>query len=175
MKRRDNGLSIPTFAEALHALPEGVVMAIDLKDPRAASATMDEIVAQGAEQRVLLWAQSMDAVREFGAAIPDVERALLRDTRAGAATRKFLRDAERCGADALSAHWDRITPAFVTEAHERGLKVYAMAQNAESQWEKLEAGLDGLVTNWAEEALAATDALPGSNPGRPTKDPTRSR
>lgn len=154
-KRRDNGLQIPTFEEALRALPEGVVMAIDLKDPKAGPATVAEVVRQGAEERVLLWAQSMDAVRHFSEAMPKVERALLRKTRAGAPTKRFLEDAKACNADAVSAHWDRVTPKFVAEARDRGLKVYAMAQNAESQAEKLEMGLDGVVTNWPEEALAA--------------------
>jgi glycerophosphoryl diester phosphodiesterase len=162
-KRRDNGLRIPTFAESLEALPEGVLIAIDLKDPRAAEVTIEEIKRQGAEDRVLLWAQSMKAVKYFAKALPNVERALLRDTRAGKPTRQFLEDAKRCNADAVSAHWDRITPKFVTTAHNRGLKVYAMAQNAESQAEKIAMGLNGVVTNWPEEALASINGQPESS------------
>ena len=163
LRRRDDGRRIPTFAEALEALPEGVVMAIDVKDPRAARPAIAEIRRQGAEERVLLWAQSMAAVRVFGRELPEVERALLRDTRAGAATRRFLADAGRCGADAISAHWDRITPEFVAGAHERDLKVYAMARDARSQAAGVAAGLDGVVTDWPEEALGAVRGRPASS------------
>lgn len=154
LRRRDNGLLIPTFEEALNALPTGVMMAVDTKDPKAAPAVTELVRRMGFEDRVLLWAQSMAAVRHFAEALPDVERALLRDTRGEAATRRFVDDAQRCGADAISVHWDRISPQFVAEAQGRGFKVYAMAQNEESQASKLAAGLDGIVTNWPEEALA---------------------
>ena len=163
ISRRDNGLQIPTFAESLKALPDNVLMAIDLKDSRATKVTVDEITRQGAEGRVLLWAQSMEAVKYFAETMPNIERALLRDTRAGAATDKFLRDAEECNANAISAHWDRVTPEFVGEVHSRGLKLYAMAQNAETQAEKLAMGLDGIVTNWPEEALESINAQQGSS------------
>lgn len=154
MRRRDNGLQIPTFAEALAALPDGVTVAIDLKDPRAALPTIAEIRSQSAEDRVLLWAQSKAAVRVFARELPNTERALLRDTWTDGATRRFLEDAEATQAHAVSAHWNRITPEFIADAKGRGLKVYAMAQNAESQASRIEAGLDGVVTNWPGEALA---------------------
>jgi hypothetical protein len=41
----------------------------------------------------------------------------------------------------------------VAECHSRGLTVYAMARDAASQAEKLECGIDGVVTDWPEEAL----------------------
>ncbi len=157
MRRRDNGLQIPTFEEALAALPGGAAMAIDTKDPQAAPAIAELVRRMGLEDRALLWARSMDAVRRFGEVLPGAERALLRDTRTSRATRRFLDDAGRCGAQAVSAHWDRVSEAFVADAHERGLKVYAMARNAESQASKLAASLDGVVTNWPEEALAVRD------------------
>ena len=154
MKRRDDGLQIPTFSEALAALPLGVIMAIDVKDPDAALPAIEEVRRQNAERRVLLWAQSMDAVKTFARKLPQVERALLRDTWSEQETQGFLEDAGHCDANAISAHWDVITPEFVQEAKSRGLMVYAMAQNVETQAEKIAAGLDGVVTDWPEEALA---------------------
>jgi glycerophosphoryl diester phosphodiesterase len=145
---------IPTFAEALEALPKGVFMAIDTKDTHAAGAVVQEVRRQGAEGRVELWAQSMEAVRVYARELPEVPRALLRDTRAGAATRRFLDDAIEIEAHAISAHWDRITPPFVAMAHDMGLQVYAMAQDPGSQRAKIVAGLDAVVTDWPEEALA---------------------
>ena len=154
MRRRDDGLQIPTFEEALAALPEGVVMAIDVKEDRAAPVVTTVVRRLGVEDRVLLWVRSTACVRHFGEALPGVERALLRDTRTVAGTQRLLEDAEQSGADGISAHWDRISPEFVADAHGRGLKVFAMAQDVESQASKLAAGLDGIVTDWPEEALA---------------------
>jgi glycerophosphoryl diester phosphodiesterase len=155
IKRRDDGLQIPTFAESLEALPQGVLMVIDLKDPRAAMAVIQEVRRQGAEDRVLLWAQSKAAVSLFARELPHVERALLRNTWTARATRRYVEDAMGCNADAISPRWAWITPEFVADAHKRGLKVFAMAQDAESQASRLAAGLDGVVTNWPEQAFAA--------------------
>jgi len=153
MRRRDDGLQIPTFEEALATLPDGVVMAVDVKEDRAASAVI-ALVRDRFEDRVLLWTRTPSTVSRFADELPHVERALLRDTRTDSPKRRLLDDAERSGADAVSAHWDRISPAFVEEAHARGLKVFAMALDAKSQASKLAAGLDGIVTDWPEEALA---------------------
>ncbi len=155
MKRRDNGLQIPTLAEALSALPSGVVMAIDVKEAQAAMPTIAEVRRQGAEERVLLWGKSEATVSMFARELPRAERALLRNTWSARGTRRFLEDAERCDAHAISAHWNRITPELVADAHGRGLKVYAMARDADSQASRLAIGLDGVVTNWPEQALAA--------------------
>lgn len=158
--RRDSGEPITTFAAALGALPDGVLMAVEVKEARAVKAVIAEVRRQAAQNRVLLWARSMTAVREFAAAEPEIERALLRDTWTRWGTRRFVADAERCRADAISARWGVVNPAFVAGARERGLKVYAMATDAESQREKIAAGLDGVVTNWPEEALAAVRGEP---------------
>lgn len=158
--RRDSGQPIATFADALESLPAGVFMAIDLKDAKAARATIDEVRRQKAQSRVLLWAKSSAAVRQFATDEPGIERALLRDTWLARSTRRFLDDAVACGATAVSARWGVIEPVFVAEAQARGLKVYAMARDAESQPAKLAAGLDGVVTNWPEEALEAVRGGP---------------
>jgi glycerophosphoryl diester phosphodiesterase len=158
MRRRDNGLQVPTFAEALEALPAGVFMAIDVKEAAAAGASVDEVRRQAAEGRVELWAQSMDAVRTFARELPGVPRALLRDTKPGSQTRRFLQDALACHAHAVSVHWDRVSPAFAAIVHEMGLKLYAMAQDLDSQPARMAMGLDAVVTDWPDAALAALAA-----------------
>jgi glycerophosphoryl diester phosphodiesterase len=158
-RRRDNGLAIPTFGEALEALPPDVFMAIDVKEAAAAAPTIAEIRRQGAEGRVELWAQSMAAVRTFARELPDVPRALLRDTAPGRATRRFLDDAVACEAQAISAHWDRVSAGFAEMVHGRGLRLYAMAQDVATQPGKMAMGLDAVVTNWPEEALGRRPAM----------------
>jgi glycerophosphoryl diester phosphodiesterase len=151
--RRDDGLQIPTFEEALNALPTGVMMTIDVKEDRAASAVIDLVRGQY-EDRVWLWTRTPSISSRFREALPDVARALLRDVNSPEAARQLIEDAVHSGANMISPPWDQITRDFVADAQGRGLKVVAMAENAESQASKLAAGLDGIVTNWPEEALA---------------------
>jgi glycerophosphoryl diester phosphodiesterase len=47
----------------------------------------------------------------------------------------------------------------VDEAHRRGLKVYSLSRDTESIAAKLALGLDGIITDWPQEARAA---LPSS-------------
>ena len=155
IERRDDGLQIPTFAEALSALPDRVVMAVEVKEFGAVMPAIAEIQRQGAEGRVLMWGRCVQAVRLFARELPDTERALLHDTWTARGNSRFLEDAAKCDADAISAHWNRITPGFVDEAHARGLKVYSKAKDIGSQSSRLAAGLDGLVSDWPEEAIAA--------------------
>ena len=90
---------------------------------------------------------------------PEIESALLRNVRWAGRLRRFLDDALRFGAGGVSAHWQAITAAFVDEAHRRDLKVYSMSRDTESMAAKLALGLDGLVTDWPQQARAA---LPSS-------------
>jgi len=156
LRRAADGLPIPTLEEALQALPHDVAMVIDVKEARAARQVVP-LAAQLPPGRVRLWARSLSVLQLFARELPEVERALLRDTRRASAMPRYLEDAARCGAHAISPRWRLVTPELVADAHARGLKVFAMAENAESQAAKLAAGLDGVVTDWPEEARAAID------------------
>lgn len=153
LSRSDDGLPVPTLEGALHVLPAGVVMAIDVKEARAAPPIVG-LIEQRAEVRVQLWARSLSVLRYFGRTLPDVDRALLRDTRRASSMPRYVSDAARCGAHAISPRWGLISSELVADAHARGLKVYSMAEDAASQASRLAAGLDGLVTDWPEEARA---------------------
>ena len=99
------------------------------------------------------------AVRHTAGEAPEIESALLRNVRRAGRLHRFLDDALRFGAGAVSAHWQAITATFVDEAHRRRLKVYSMSRDTESMAAKLALGLDGIVTDWPQEARAA---LPSS-------------
>jgi glycerophosphoryl diester phosphodiesterase len=156
---RDSEEQVPTLAEALAALPPGLTMAIDIKHASAAAATLAEVRRQRLESRILLWSAHGKAVRYTAREAPEIESALLRDVRWAARLRRFLDDALRFGAGGVSAHWQAITATFVDEAHRRGLKVYSMCLDTESMAAKLALGLDGIITDWPQEARAA---LPSS-------------
>ncbi|OGO49731.1 MAG: hypothetical protein A2148_09820, partial [Chloroflexi bacterium RBG_16_68_14] len=116
---------VPTLAEALEALPEGLFMAVEVKDARAAPGTLRLVRQRQMEGRVLLWSYRERAVRLFAREAPEIETALLRDDTDPEGLRRFLEDATRFGARGISAHWAAITPQFVGEAHDRGLRVYS--------------------------------------------------
>ena len=142
---------IPTFAEVLGGLDDGLRIAIDVKDPAAADAVLDEIADQRAEAKVLFWAQSVGAVRRAVERAPEIETALLRDARHPGAITGLLDDATACGADAISAHWWSVGDRFAERARERGLVLYAWCKSPRIDPATL-GRLDGVVTDWPEIA-----------------------
>lgn len=151
---KGTGLPVPTFAEALAALPEGVGFAIDTKAPDAADAVVAELRNQGRLGDCLLWAQSEQAVRRYvelaGAEAPEV--ALLRDALTPADIDRFLADAQAFGATAISAHQDSVDEAFIARVHGLGIKVHCWFQDEATQRAKAHLPLDGIVTDWPVEA-----------------------
>jgi glycerophosphoryl diester phosphodiesterase len=151
---RSTGEPVPTFAEALAALPAGTGFAIDTKDPAAADAVVAELRRQGRLGDCLLWPQSERAVRRYvelaGGEAPEV--ALLRDALTPTDVDRFLDDAIAFGASAISAHQDSIDEAFLERAHGLGLRVHCWFQDQEVQRAKAHLPLDGIVTDWPVEA-----------------------
>jgi glycerophosphoryl diester phosphodiesterase len=148
---------IPTLRDALDtARDNGLQVAIDTKDPKAADAVLAAVGATGSQDRVLLWSQHMPVVRSYVRALPELESALLRDTFDPEGHDRLLADAAAIGAQAVSAHQDATTPAFIAAAAERGLAVYCWYQREELQEARLAqvaaSGLAGVVTDWPAEA-----------------------
>jgi glycerophosphoryl diester phosphodiesterase len=143
----------PTFAAALAAVLSHPTlgMAVDVKDPTAAEATVAAVDAARARGRVLLWSQHEPCVRHFAATCPDVEVALLRDTHSAASTQRMFDDAEAFGAQAVSIHWSMVQPDVLADAAGRGLLVYAWCKNQEAFANPCARDLRGLVTDWPAE------------------------
>jgi glycerophosphoryl diester phosphodiesterase len=160
---RRSGERVPTFAEAVAALPERMGFAIDTKDPDAADAVVDELRRQDKLDRSLLWAQSERAVRRYaeraGGEAPEV--ALLRDAFSPEEIDRFLRDALAFGASAISAHQDTVDEAFIDRAHGLGLRVHCWFQDLVTQARLARLPLDGIVTDWPVDARAR---IGGSGP-----------
>ncbi len=147
---------MPTFAEAVAALPEEMGFAIDTKAPDAAEAVVTELRRQGKLGRSLLWAQSEQAVRWYaehaGDEAPEV--ALLRDALTPAEIDRFLADAVAFGATAISAHQDTVDLAFIDRVHALGLRVHCWFQDQATQARLSTLPLDGIVTDWPVDARA---------------------
>jgi glycerophosphoryl diester phosphodiesterase len=156
--RGDDG-HVPTLAEALDALPDGLFMAIELKDASTAPSALRLIRERRLEGRILLWSYREQAIRYFAREAPEIEAGLLRDDTGPEGLRRFLDDAVRFGAKAISPHWDAVNHSFVAEAHDRGLRVYAMNRGLESVAKKVSAGLDGIVTDYPSEVRAILEGV----------------
>ena len=151
---------VPTLDQALDALPEGLILAIEIKDAGAAPSTLASIRARRLEARVLMWSYREAAVRYFARRAPEIEAALLRDDTDPEGLTRFLTDATEYGARAISVHWDAITPQFVGEAHDRNLRVFSMNRDLEMIAKRVAAGLDGIVTDHPREVRAVLESLP---------------
>ena len=159
---RGSGERVPTFAEAVAALPDGLGVAVDTKDPSAAEAVVAELRNQGRLGRALLWAQSERAVRWYAANAGGEagEVALLRDALTSEAIDRFLADAVAFGATAISAHQASVDEAFLARAHGMGLRVHCWFQDEATQATKAALPLDGIVTDWPVEARRLSAVRP---------------
>jgi glycerophosphoryl diester phosphodiesterase len=161
-KLRRSGEPVPTFAEAVAALPDGMGFAIDTKDPDATDAVVEELRRQGKLARSLLWAQSGRAVRRYVEIAADdaPEVALLRDALTPRDIDRFLADAVDFGATAVSAHQDSVDEIFIARVHDLGLKVHCWFQDLATQVRLAPLPLDGIVTDWPEDARRRTRPAP---------------
>jgi len=142
---------VPALAEALEMLPDGLGIAVEVKDASLAGPVLALIRRFKLEDRSMVLSYRESAVRHFARRAPEIETWLLRDDRDPEGLRRYLDLANRSNADAISTHWDAIGTDFVAEANQRGLKVYSMNRDLESVQEKARAGLAGVVTDYPRE------------------------
>jgi glycerophosphoryl diester phosphodiesterase len=141
----------PTLDQALDVLPDGLFIAIELKDARVAARCLRAVRERKLEARTLFWSYRERAIRYFAQQAPEIETSLLRDPTDPEGLALFLSDASAFGARGISAHWAAINRQFVGEAHSRKLKVYSWIRDLDLVERKVAAGLDGIVTNEPQE------------------------
>ena len=153
VRLRANGEALPLLADVLDQLPDGLGVAIDVKDASAAPAVLAVVRRHAVMDRVLLWSQKRRAVQYFAGAAPAMEVALLRDTSTPRQEERLLDDAVGWGARAaISVHQDAARPELCDRAAQRGLRTYTWFQDLESQTSRAWSGLAGVVTDWVGEA-----------------------
>lgn len=151
------GGPVPTLADILVQLPDMVAVAIDLKDPRAIRSVIDTIEIADAQKRVMVWCRRQSALKLAAKIVPEIKRALLRDTHDAESTARYLRDAADLGVHAVSLHERFTTPEAVNAGHLLGLSVYSWAQSERAHGPLLDTGIDGLVTDWPLAARRLID------------------
>jgi glycerophosphoryl diester phosphodiesterase len=153
LRRRDgSGAALPSLGQVLAALPTGLGLAIDVKDPAALDAVLATLQAwRGDRSRIAVWIRNPDAVARVGRELPGTARALLQNTSDELRTRGYLGDAAECDASEVSVHQDGIAPWVVEEAHRLGLRAYCWIIDMSRLPEALVAGVDGIVTDYPEQ------------------------
>src|SRR3990172_234553 len=72
---------VPSLAAALDALPDGLLIALEIKHASATASAIAEVRRRGLEGRALIWSPHAAAVRHAARAAPQIEPSLLRDAR----------------------------------------------------------------------------------------------
>jgi glycerophosphoryl diester phosphodiesterase len=145
LRERKSGAPIPSFAEVLDVLPEGLGLALDLKAPEALGPTVDLLEQRGVLERASLWVRDAAHVRKAATLAPGAERALLRNTFTPAKTSRYLQDAVDCGATAVSIHQRGLTYEAVDESLKRGLTTYCWVIEFGDLPRVIDTGVDGIV------------------------------
>ena len=102
--------------------------------------------------RIALWCRSPREIGQLDRPTGLAEIALLSNS---SDVDAYIAAAVACGADAVSLHPGALTLPAVTSAHARGLTVYAWIRSPNGHGTAVEAGVDGLVTDWVAAARAA--------------------
>jgi len=154
LRVRGDGSHPPRFSAAIDALPDGVKVAIDVKDGRSMAAAIHVLERSGRLDAAMLWSSHPAAVKVAAERAPGVQRAWLKNTETEEDAIAYCRDAADLGADAVSVMDVSLTPAVVDAGHDLGLVVYSWARTLEIQPTVIAAGPDGVVTDWVAQARA---------------------
>lgn len=157
--RLKNGQPVPSLGSCLDALPENLLLAVDVKTPWAIFALVRAIKQRYLEDRVLVWCTSALDVRYASRRLPHSETAYLNDVQTPDGKRAFVEKARSLGARAISAHWLAIDSGIVDDAHRHALQVYSYHSGYDLAADKLTAGLDGLITDFPVEARQAVASI----------------
>ncbi len=152
---RGHGLTIPTLAEVLAAVPEARLN-VELKqaEPSIAAPVCDLIRRHGLEARVLVASFHEQAMREFRQACPAVATAATQNEMIVfvALNYLFLADLYSPPFQAAQVPEERfnlpvVTASFVAAAHRRNVQVHVWTINETADMQRLLAlGVDGIMT-----------------------------
>lgn len=152
LRLRDSEETLPSFADILAVLPEGLDLAVDVKDGVAMAAAIDILEEAGMLDRARLWSTRVEAVAVARRRAPGNERAWLHNTVREGAALAYLRRATEVGATAVSVMDVSLTPKVVEAGHDLGLTVHSWVRTRAVQDRVLDCGPDGVVTDWPAEA-----------------------
>lgn len=151
-----SGETLLTLDDAIASLPAGLDFAVDVKESAALGPTIDTLEGAGVLHRARLWVRRPRMVEIALQRAPDRQRALLHNTVLESRALRYLENAARIGANAVSVMDISLTPKVVERGHQLGLFVNCWVRSEKIQPEILACGPDAVVTDWIREAVAAT-------------------
>ena len=154
--------TVPSLEKGLEAIPDGRLVAADIKTPWAVIAVAGAVERRRSSQRTLVWCSSALAVRYALRRGLDWEVAHYKDFEDAKNNRAFVANAKRIGAAAVSLDWRAVDSEIVGDAHEQGLKVYSWHKEYDLTRDKLTAGLDGLITDYPAKARERVESVLGA-------------
>jgi glycerophosphoryl diester phosphodiesterase len=154
LKLRDSHETLPAFTDVLDVLPDGIDLAVDVKDGRSMGAAVDVLERAGLLDRARLWSSHPDAIGVARKRAPTQERAWLQNTETEDAALAYLRRAGEVGATAVSVMDVSLTREVVRAGHDLGLRVNSWVRTLAIQDRVLACEPDSVVTDWVREARA---------------------
>ena len=149
------GEPVPTFAQALELARGHALLVAEIKRPGCEAALASVIRQADAIEDVMVWSFLPPALAAMRDAEPRLPGGLLitPGSMGEWASRREL--TLRLGLQAVSLFHVDVSAGVLARARRSGLTVYAWTADAESDIQRLlDLGVDGIVTNYPEQALA---------------------
>ena len=150
------GEPVPALAEALGLTKGRTLLVAELKRPGMEEAVAVVVRDVGAARGVMVWSFLSEALEGMRRAAPALPRALLIGLGSGERRMEMMREAERLGVHGISVFFAMVDADTVLEARHHRLTLYAWTADDPGEIARLVGlGVDGIVTNYPERALAA--------------------
>ncbi len=157
------GEPVPTFAQALEMTRGRALLVAEIKRPGCERALADVIRAAEALADVIVWSFLPPALEAMRQAEPRVPGALLIAPQSMDNWPSLQDLALRLDLQAVSVFHLNLDAGIIARARRRGLAVYAWTADTERDIQRLlDLGVDGIVTNYPERALALRGRPAGS-------------
>lgn len=153
LRLRDSIETLPSFPEILAVLPDGLDLAVDVKDGEAMASAIEALEEAEVLSRARLWSTSRTAVAVARRRAPANEAAWLHDTRWERAALDYVRRAGEVGATAVSITDVSLSAEVVRAGHDLGLTVNSWVRTRAVQERVLDCEPDSVVTDWVNDAL----------------------
>lgn len=149
------GEKIPTLDEVLDSVGRRAVVNIELKGPRTAAPVAERIADHVSHHgRVcddfLVSSFDHDQLRELRKLKPWIPVGMLLKS----VPRTLAAGAEQLGARSVHLRQDKVTPALIADAHQRGLKVFTYTVNDPADIARMrKLGVDGVFSDFPDRVF----------------------
>ena len=158
LARRRKRIALPTLDEVLEAIPKGIGVNVEIKDPRAARAALAVLKRHQAVERALCSSFDWKVVRELARLRPRVRTGILTPRRLDDPVDSI----RRARASALIHEYHTAEAAQVREVQRAGFWFVVWTVNREGALRRMvELGVDGIATDHPERLKRIRESLRG--------------